>query len=167
MNLTAAKIPGYAALLAGLVVYLSSCQAFAQERYAAAADGQEITDNKTGLTWRRCTEGMLWKKTTCTGKPVFSNQTDAAAAAKSASVADAEWRLPTLKELSSIASAREAEEGKAAIDPKAFPATPVGRFWTSSSIGPGYFMFVVFTDGSAGEGARGLPGAVRLVRGGK
>lgn len=167
MNLTAAKIPGYAALLTGLVVYVSSCQAVAQERYAAAAEGQEITDNKTGLTWRRCTEGMLWKKTTCTGKAIFSNQADAAAAAKSASGADAEWRLPTLKELSSIASAREAEEGKAAIDPKAFPGTPVGRFWTSSSIGPGYFMFVAFTDGSAGEAARASPGAVRLVRGGK
>ena len=167
MYLPAAKIPGFAVLWAVLVVCLNSGPAFAQERYTASADGQEISDNKTGLIWRRCTEGMLWKKAACTGKAIFSNQADAAAAAKSASGTDAEWRLPTLKELSSIASAREAEDGKAAIDPKAFPATPVGRFWTSSSVGPGYFMFVGFTDGSAGEGARGSPGAVRLVRGGK
>ena len=167
MYLPAAKIASYAMLVVGSVVCLSSGPAFAQERYAASSDGQEITDNKTGLIWRRCTEGMVWKKTTCTGKAIFSNQGDAAAAAKSASGTDAEWRLPTLKELSSIASAREAEEGKAAIDAKAFPATPVGRFWTSSSIGPGYFMFVGFSDGSAGEGARGSPGAARLVRGGK
>lgn len=136
--------------------------AAAQDRYSASADGQEITDSKTGLTWRRCAEGMSWKKTTCSGKATFVNQADAAALAKAAG---GEWRLPVLKELSGIVAVREAEEGKAPIDPKAFPATPVGRFWTSSSVGTGYFMFVSFIEGSAGEGARNSPGAVRLVRG--
>ncbi|MES2362421.1 MAG: DUF1566 domain-containing protein [Pseudomonadota bacterium] len=153
-------IVGCSLLLAG-----AACSpAFAQERYTASADGQEITDSKTGLAWRRCVEGMAWKKNSCTGQAIFSNQADAAALARNAGQG---WRLPILKELSSIVAVREAEEGKAAIDPKAFPATPVGRFWTSSSVGPGYFMFVGFSDGSAGEGARNSPGAVRLVRGGK
>ncbi|MES2401391.1 MAG: DUF1566 domain-containing protein [Pseudomonadota bacterium] len=134
----------------------------AQERYTASADGQEITDSKTGLTWRRCAEGMSWKKTTCGGKATFVNQADAAALARAAG---GEWRLPVLKEMSSIVAVREAEEGKAAIDPRAFPGTPAGRFWTSSSVGTGYFMFVSFIEGSAGEGARNSPGAVRLVRG--
>ena len=167
MYLPAVKIRDYAVLLGGLVVFLTSCPVFAQERYTASPDGQEINDSKTGLIWRRCTEGMAWKKTACTGKATFFNHADAAAVAKSASGGDAEWRLPTLKELSSISAPREADEGKAAIDSKIFPATPVGRFWTSSTMGPGYFMFVGFTDGSAGEGASGSPGAVRLVRGGK
>lgn len=136
--------------------------AAAQDRYTASLDGQEITDSKTGLTWRRCAEGMSWKKTTCTGKASFVNQADAAAMAKAAG---GEWRLPVLKEMSSIVAVREAEEGKAAIDPRAFPGSPLGRFWTSSSVGTGYFMFVSFTEGSAGEGARNSPGAVRLVRG--
>ncbi len=136
--------------------------AAAQDRYTASLDGQEITDSKTGLTWRRCAEGMSWKKTTCTGKASFVNQADAAALAKAAG---GEWRLPVLKEMSSIVAVREAEEGKAAIDPRAFPGSPPGRFWTSSSVGTGYFMFVSFTEGSAGEGARNSPGAVRLVRG--
>jgi hypothetical protein len=167
MHLPALKMPGQALLLAGAVFSVLCSPVLAQERYTPSVDGQEVTDGKTGLIWRRCAEGMVWKRPTCGGKAVFSNQADAAAMAKSASGAGTEWRLPTLKELSGIVAAREAEEGKAAIDPKAFPATPVGRFWTSSSVGPGYFMFVGFSDGSAGEGERGSPGAVRLVRGGK
>ena len=142
--------------------------AVAQQRYSASADGQEITDSKTSLVWQRCAEGMSWKVRTCVGQVVYLNQSDAAAQAKAEAASSGQpWRLPTLKELSSIVAVREAEEGKAAIDAIAFPATPLARFWTSSSIGPGYFMFVGFTDGSAGEGARSFPGAVRLVRDGK
>ena len=136
----------------------------AAERFTPSADGQEVTDSRTGLIWRRCAEGMVWKVKTCTGQAGFFNHADAAARAKAASTPGAEWRLPVLKELSSIVSAREAEEGKAAIDPVAFPATPVARFWTSSSTGPGYFTFVAFSEGSAGESPRAAPGAVRLVR---
>ena len=139
-------------------------QAWAQTRYTPSADGHEITDSRTGLIWRRCAEGMTWKVRTCTGQAVFLNQPEAAARAKAAAAPEAEWRLPVLKELSSIVSVREAEEGKAAIDPVAFPGTPVARFWTSSSSGPGYFTFVGFSDGSAGESPRAAPGAVRLVR---
>lgn len=158
MRCSVTKISGLFFVLAA-----AACMpAAAQDRYTASLDGQEITDSKTGLTWRRCAEGMSWKKTTCTGKASFVNQADAAALAKAAG---GEWRLPVLKEMSSIVAVREAEEGKAAIDPRAFPGSPPGRFWTSSSVGTGYFMFVSFTEGSAGEGARNSPGAVRLVRG--
>ncbi len=137
----------------------------AQQRFTLSADGQEVVDSKTGLVWRRCVEGMSWKARTCTGKAFFSNQAEAAARAKNTATAEgAPWRLPTMKELSSIVNVREADEGKATIDPAAFPATPVARFWTSSSVGPGYFMYVGFAEGSAGEGARNSPGAVRLVR---
>lgn len=137
----------------------------AQQRFTPSADGQEITDSKTGLVWRRCAEGMTWKARTCIGKAFFSNQAEAAVRAKSTATAEGgPWRLPTMKELSSIVNVREADEGKATIDPVVFPATPVARFWTSSSVGPGYFMYVGFAEGSAGEGARNSPGAVRLVR---
>ncbi|MEO6016079.1 MAG: DUF1566 domain-containing protein [Polaromonas sp.] len=150
----------------GLALFMLVLQgeAWAQTRYSPSADGQEITDSKTGLIWRRCAEGMTWKAHTCVGQAAFYNQHEAAARAKAASALGAEWRLPVLKELSSIVSVREAEEGKAAIDPSAFPATPVARFWTSSSSGPGYFTFVGFSDGSAGESPRAAPGALRLVR---
>ena len=161
MRFLSARLPGLSYFLI-CAAFISLSSANAQERYTASADGQEITDSKTGLTWRRCVEGMSWKKNTCSGKAVFLIHADAVALAKAAG---GEWRLPVLKELSGIVAVREAEEGKAAIDPRAFPATPPARFWTSSSVGTGYFMFVAFTEGSAGEGARNSPGAVRLVRG--
>ena len=147
---------------------LTTNPALAQQRFSASADGQEITDNKTNLVWQRCAEGMSWKVRTCLGQAVYLNQSDAAARAKAEAASSGQpWRLPILRELSGIVAVREAEEGKAAIDAIAFPATPLARFWTSSSVGPGYFMFVGFTDGSAGEGARNFPGAIRLVRDGK
>lgn len=141
--------------------------AVAQGRYSVSADEQEVTDSKTGLIWRRCPEGMVWKGRTCTGKAAFYNQSEATARAKAVSSPAAEWRLPILKELSSIVAVREAEEGKAAIDPNAFPGTPVARYWTASSSGPGYFTYVGFSDGGAGESPRSAPGALRLVRSAK
>lgn len=145
---------------------LMASHAVAQDRYKVSADGQEVTDSRTGLTWRRCAEGMTLKGKACAGQAVFVSHVEASSRAKAASSAGIEWRLPQLKELSSIVAVREAEEGRAAIDPTAFPSTPAGRFWTSSSSGNGYFTYVGFTDGSAGEVARSAPGAVRLVRGG-
>ena len=46
-------------------------------------------------------------------------------------------------------------------------AASVARFWSSSSVGQGCFLYVGFSEGSAGEGERNSPGAVRLVRDGK
>jgi hypothetical protein len=144
---------------------LASCfQVNAQERYTPSVAGDEVTDSKTGLIWRRCAEGMSWTKTTCTGKPTFGNQGQAAALAKAQATKDKAWRLPTLQELNSILAVREIDVGKAAIDPKAFPATPIARYWTSTSVGPSYFMVVGFGEGHSGEGERNSPGATRLVR---
>ncbi len=154
----------------GLFVFLGSlalAPAMAAPRYTPSPDGQEISDSKTGLVWRRCAEGMDWKGNTCVNTAVFSNFFGAEARAKAVAASGKPWRLPTIKELSSIVAVREAEEGKAAIDPLAFPATPAARFWSSSSVGRGYFMYVAFTEGSVGEGERNSPGAVRLVRQGK
>ncbi len=149
------------------LLLLSAGAGFSQERFSPSADGQEVTDSRTGLVWRRCAEGMVFKGKTCTGQAAFLSAPDAAVRAKAASAPGVEWRLPILKELSSIVSAREADVDKAAIDPNAFPATPVARFWTSSSTGPGYFTFVGFSDGSAGEAPRATTAAVRLVRSAK
>lgn len=157
-------------LIHTFLVLLLSAATFhvsAQERYIPSTAGDEITDSKTGLIWRRCAEGMSWTKTTCTGKPAFGNQRQAVALAKSAASSGTEWRLPTLKELNSILSVRDIDAGKAAIDPNAFPATPIARYWTSTTVGPSYFMVVGFGEGHSGEGERNSPGASRLVRNAK
>lgn len=150
-----------------LLLAAASFQASAQERYTPSPDGDEITDSKTGLIWRRCAEGMKWKKPTCTGKATFANQAQAVALAKAQATSDEAWRLPTLKELNSILAVREIDVGKAAIDPTAFPATPIARYWTSTSVGPSYYMVVGFGEGHSGEGERNSPGASRLVRNAK
>ena len=153
-------IPAFLSLMLATAAF----QAAAQERYTPSSDGDEITDTKTGLMWRRCAEGMIWKKSTCTGKATFANQAQAIALAKAQATKEEAWRLPTLKELNSILAVREIDVGKAAIDPSAFPATPIARYWTTTSVGPSYFMVVGFGEGHSGEGERNSPGASRLVR---
>ena len=133
----------------------------AQERYTISVDGSEVLDSRTGLTWKRCAEGAKWTVRGCAGEVAFYTQPEAAAYVVAAG---GEWRFPTLRELSSIAAPSEAQDGKAALNPKIFPSTPVARFWTSSSAGPGYFAVVVFSDGSAGESVRTSPGALRLIK---
>jgi len=160
LNATIARISGFSLVLGSLVLTSS----FAAPRYIPSPDGQEITDSKTGLIWRRCAEGMVWKTSTCAGTALFPDHQGARARVLAAATARHPWRLPTLQELSGIVALREVGEGMAAIDPMAFPATPLARFWSSGSVGHGYFMYVAFTEGSAGEGARNSPGAVRLVR---
>ncbi len=126
-----------------------------------------MTDSRTGLIWQRCVQGMQFKGKTCTGEALFltypATLSHVEEEVKRTGVA---WRLPTMKELSAIASAREADEsgGQAAIDAAAFPATPLGRYWSSTSVGPHYYMYVSFTDASVGEGRRNAVGAIRLVR---
>src|SRR5205085_2223678 len=45
-----------------------------QGRFAISADGQEVTDSTSRLTWRRCAEGMRWDGKTCSGRLVnFGN----------------------------------------------------------------------------------------------
>ena len=153
--------------LIALLMAALTFQVGAQERYQVSVDGQQVTDSKTGLIWRRCAEGMAWKKTNCAGKATFANQAQAAALAKSAASSSEEWRLPTLRELNSILSVRDIDVGKAAIDPNVFPGTPLARYWTSTSVGPSYFMVVGFGEGHSGEGERNSPGATRLVRSAK
>lgn len=138
--------------------------AHAQSRFTVSSDGQEVTDTKSGLIWRRCAEGMTFKQRTCTGPALFLNHPEAVARAKSQAGATSSWRLPTMKELSGVVSVRDADTNAAAIDPVAFPGTPLARFWSASTVGSGYFMYVGFVEGSAGEGAKLSPGAVRLVR---
>jgi hypothetical protein len=88
------------------LLLLLSGAGFAQERFTASADGQEVTDSRTGLTWRRCAEGMVFKGKICTGQAVFLSAPDAAARAKAASAPGAEWRLPILKEREKLMSTR-------------------------------------------------------------
>ncbi|TXT33139.1 MAG: hypothetical protein FD135_5547 [Comamonadaceae bacterium] len=117
-------------LLASVLLLAGLCgaqTAQAQARYSYSVDGTEVTDSKTGLVWQRCSAGQSWSaaKTTCTGTAATYTHEAALSFAKT----QTGWRLPNVKELSSITVKTRSNP---AIDVMAFPATPSSWFWTST-----------------------------------
>lgn len=133
----------------------------------ANAAGDEITDSRTGLTWKRCIEGMSWNATSssCTGAATTYTQAQALALAAGA------WRLPNIKELASLT---DLSRKNPAINTTAFPNTPfpatnsasVEDHWSSSlSVGqPGYSWYVSFSTGRVDAFAENTTMTVRLVK---
>jgi hypothetical protein len=111
---------------------LLACAAAAtqsQGRFTTSADGQEVTDGTTHLTWRRCAVGTSWDGKACSGK--LAKFSYAAAKQASASTAKSEskaWRLPTRDELFGLV---DMKQKKPRIDPQAFPKTPALPFWAT------------------------------------
>jgi hypothetical protein len=88
-----------------------------QGRFSYNADGSELTDARTGLVWRRCSEGQTWSGSECVGEAQrFSHE---AALARAASQSG--WRLPNIKELSGLVDTNVYEP---AMDRAAFPNVP-------------------------------------------
>ena len=132
--------------------------------YSYSADGSEVTDSISGLTWRRCSEGMAWSGSTCTGTAATYTHEGALQRAASEATASKAWRLPNVLELSSITKAGEAVNPS--IDTTAFPGTPSSYFWSSSPyVGNSSYAWVVsFYDGVVDDGYRYSGYRVRLVR---
>jgi hypothetical protein len=152
-------------LLACLLLPIS-LSAFAAP-FTVSADGQEVTDTKTGVIWRRCAEGMTASGGTCTGTAsTFTHEAALTRASMQATATGVAWRLPNVKELSSLA---DKSRSNPAIDAVAFPATPANWFWSSSPyVGSAGSAWVVdFYDGSVGNGYRDNTYYVRLVRAGQ
>ena len=132
--------------------------------FTVSADGQEVTDTKTGLVWRRCAEGMTASSGTCTGTAsAFTHESALTRASTQATATGVAWRLPNVKELSSIADKSRINP---AIDTVAFPATPASWFWSSSPyVGYADVAWVVyFGYGGSYDSGRGNRARVRAVR---
>ncbi|MBK5966669.1 hypothetical protein CCR95_21970 [Thiocystis minor] len=102
---------------------------------------------------------------TCTGTAATYNWSQALQRAdQSTLTSQGDWRLPNLKELSSIV---ERACHDTSVDLGVFPSTPSNYFWSSSPHAhyPDYAWVVAFVDGH-GAGT-GDSGHVRLVRGGQ
>ena len=140
-------------LLAGVAT------AQAQGRYTVTANGQEVSDAQTGLTWRRCAEGMAFNGSTCTGRVSGFKHEEALAHARD----QAGWRLPNVKELQTLL---DVSRTIPSIDVSAFPGTPASDFWTSTpfAANPSLAWYVNFSSGSVSNYGRGNDDAVRLVR---
>ena len=92
-----------------------------------------VQDTTTGLMWMRCAYGQTWDATssTCTGSPVQITWQDALQLSATVSFGGfSDWRLPNVKELSTIVE-------KMCVDPAVnatlFPATKSENFWTGST----------------------------------
>jgi Protein of unknown function (DUF1566) len=101
-------------------------------RYVFSNDQSEVTDTKSGITWRRCAEGMQWSEQRCTGQARnFSGLSAALQYEKTVGG----WRLPTIDELITVgrdqpfhANAKISRDSIGA----AFPGLPSGVFWSST-----------------------------------
>jgi len=131
--------------------------------YIDHGDGT-VTDRRTGLMWKKCAEGF--SGAACqTGASEIYSWADALAHAEASTFANhSDWRLPNVKELSSLV---EECRRLPAINTILFPNTPSEMFWSSS---PGLWVsyiawFVHFDEGITGlQYGRTSPLRIRLVR---
>ncbi len=94
-----------------------------------------VSDHATGLMWKKCSEGQTWHKTdnNCQGQAAGITWDDALNQAEILNAGRGfagfnDWRLPTVKELSTLVE----YDRPTPIDLKVFPATPNLWYWSST-----------------------------------
>lgn len=136
-----------------------------------------VTDKKTGLMWKRCSEGQIWNGKSCTGNTVSYTWQGALQQAQAGNVRSGfaskrDWRLPNVKELHSIVE-RQCDEP--AIRLTVFPNTLRWTWYWSSSPRTleewrawtdDWAWYVNFGEGSNSTRVKSDIGQVRLVRSG-
>jgi hypothetical protein len=130
-------------------------------RYTDNGDGT-ITDNATKLMWKKCSEGQSGNN--CgTGSAAGMNWQNALALGGSTFAGFSDWRLPNIKELSSIAILNCYSPS---INETMFPNTPANNFWSASpdAYVSGYAWQLIFNYGVIGRDGTGSSYRVRLVR---
>ena len=126
-----------------------------------------VTDTGTGLMWKQCNEGQSWSPGTCSGTASDFNWSQALTQAQAATFAGyADWRLPNVKELSSLVE--DCRVGPA-INNVLFPNASSSVFWSASpsAYSSSVAWYVNFGDGGAYYYSRSYSSHVRLVRGGQ
>ena len=130
-----------------------------------------ITDTKTGLMWKQCSEGQSGSNCSLGSVDTLNWQ----GALQRVDIVNNngfagyhDWRLPNIKELNTIV-----EWGcvQPAINLNRFPNTPLRWYWSSSLVVDGGIAdawFILFDSGvtSSGWGAGYYFNAIRLVRNG-
>lgn len=128
-------------------------------------DDGTVTDKVTGLTWKRCSEGLSGNGCEKGTAATFTWEEALKTAATSSFAGKNDWRVPTIKELGSII---ERQCTMPAINEIVFPATPTMSFWSSTPyIGNANFAWnVYFPYGISDGNEKNYKFFVRLVRGG-
>jgi hypothetical protein len=133
--------------------------------YTVNSDGT-ASDTRSDLMWKRCAEGQTWIAGMCTGSATSYSWESALTQAVSSKFADySDWRLPSVKELSTLV---EPCRYSPAINDSVFPATPSSGFLSGSPVASrsSSAWGVYFGGGYVGSGW-GVGTYVRLVRGGQ
>ena len=109
---------------------LSSIAATAPSEDFVLRDNGETWQISTNLIWMRCAYGQTWDGDSCSGEaePLTWLQALELSRAFSSNGSNA-WRLPNVKELSSIV---ERACLRPAINAEVFPNTPSDNFWSST-----------------------------------
>ncbi|HXK55391.1 MAG TPA: DUF1566 domain-containing protein, partial [Gammaproteobacteria bacterium] len=140
-------------------------------RFVINGDGT-VTDGGTGLQWKQCPEGQTWNGGACTGAAGTYDWQQALQQAQTLNAGSGfagkgDWRVPNIKELSSITERRCAFP---AINEYLFPNTPASGFRSASPYASysysDYAWNVNFAFGIATIGYKSSYSYVRLVRGG-
>jgi len=128
-----------------------------------------VTYNKTGLTWKRCSEGLAWNGTTCTGLASTYTWQLALQQAKTLNngggyAGFTDWRVPNQKELNSIV---ETQCVAPSINATIFPVTYSRWYWSASPVN--YYneataFSVYFGFGADSRDPKSKANYVRLVR---
>ena len=129
-----------------------------------------ITDTKTGLIWKRCLEGQSGSDCASGSAEAFTWQ-QALQRAQTVNSSGgfagfSDWRLPTIKELSSLV---EHQCVGPAINLTRFPHASSDGLWSSSAVAgsASKAWSVGFDDGYASWSNKGGNGRLRLVRSGQ
>ena len=147
--------------------------------------GDTVSDNKTGLMWKKCTEGQAWGLVVatntygCIGDPTKHKWKAALDLAKNTNNSGGfagyvDWRVPNMSELMSIV---EYQCVGPALNLAIFPNSPRYKgdgywplYWSSSQLAAGESRVALGLDtdsGRFGEDSKNVYHHVRLVRGGE
>lgn len=123
-----------------------------------------VTDTRTGLVWKKCTEGTSGQD--CTGTASALTWTQALTAANNSTHANhTAWRLPSIMELRSLI---ETSCFNPSINRNIFNRVGSGAYWTSTTIGgsPSTAWTVHFSNGRTEGSLKSAALPALLVRGG-
>lgn len=127
----------------------------------------EAFDQKTKLTWERCSVGTSWNGSKCVGSVRLMSLDEAK---KLAGKRGGGWRVPTIEELYSIVESRCTDP---TVNSQVFPGVRnLGEgapYWSTTRIRemPPLVYFIDFVNGEADGHTKGFAMAVRLVRNGR
>ena len=133
--------------------------------YIDEGDGT-VTDSRTGLMWKQCAEGLSGANCQTGSAQGFTWANALTHAEASTFAGYTDWRLPNVKELSSLV---EDCRVSPSINTNLFPNTPSSYFWSGSpyASGSNRAWIVYFNGGDAYHLNRSGSSRVRLVRGGQ